>query len=83
MSLGTDAARTSMNSDAHDVGDNFNPILCPGDPVIHTPEKPFCDNFTCLCHDDAEAIALVNQAYQDGLITADHATDIVIGRMPW
>lgn len=63
-------------------GDNFIPII-PVDQAMHTPETPFCVDLACPCHDDPAAIALVNQAYQDGLITADHATDIVSGRMPW
>jgi hypothetical protein len=83
MSLDTGVVYTPTSNDVHVIGDNFIPVLCPGDLVVHTPENPFCDDFSCPCHDDPEAIALVNQAYQDGLITADHATDIVMGRRPW
>jgi hypothetical protein len=65
--------------------DNFIPVLRPGYPVIfeHTPKTPFCPDPSCPCHEqDKEAIALVNQYYQEGLITKKHATDIVMGRMP-
>jgi len=63
-------------------GDNFIPVI-PADEAVHTSERPFCSDETCPCHDDPDAIALVDQAYQDGLITAEHATEIVRGNMPW
>lgn len=63
-------------------GDNFIPII-PVDQVIHTPENPFCGDPTCPCKENNAAIGEVDQAYQDGLITAEHATDIVMGRRPW
>jgi hypothetical protein len=67
-------------------GDNFVPILRPGYPVIHqhTPDSPFCPDHTCPCHEnDAESIAKVQQWYLDGLITAQDATDIIMGRRAW
>ncbi len=66
--------------------DNFIPVLRPGYPVIHghTPESPFCPDVTCPCHElDTDAIANVQQWYKDGLITADQATDIIMGRKVW
>ncbi len=64
-------------------GDNFIPVI-PVDHAIHTPEKPFCPDRTCPCHEnDQEAIEKVNQAYRNGLITAQDATDIILGRKAW
>lgn len=65
--------------------DNFIPVLRPGYPVIHehTPETPFCPDRACPCHkNDAASRAKVQQFYLDGLITAQHATDIVMGKRP-
>lgn len=66
--------------------DNFIPVLRPGYPVIHghTPEKPFCPDRTCPCHEmDQDSIAKVHQWYKGGLITAQDATDIIMGRKAW
>lgn len=64
-------------------GDNFIPVI-PMDCVIHTPDNPFCRDRTCPCHEnDEEAIKKVYQAYQGGLITAQDATDIIMGRKEW
>lgn len=60
-------------------GDNFIPVI-PTDVIEHTPDHPFCWDETCYCHENEEAIAQVNQAYQDGLITAEDATHIVQGK---
>jgi len=60
-------------------GDNFIPII-PGDYVEHTPDSPFCWDESCPCHEDQAAIRHVDQAYQDGLITAEDAIRIVQGR---
>ncbi len=60
--------------------DNFIPVI----PVAykeHTPEHPFCWNPSCPCHEDHEAIAAVNQAVQDGLMTPTEATDYVCGKL--
>jgi hypothetical protein len=70
----------------HQYGDNFIPVLRPGYPVIHqhTPEHPFCPDPTCPCHEeDTESLAKVQQWYLDGLITAQDATDYVMGRRTW
>ncbi len=60
-------------------GDNFIPVI-PGEELEHTPEKPFCWDSACDCHEDQEAIAHVSQQVQDGLFTSDEATDFVRGR---
>ena len=59
--------------------DNFIPVI-PVDYKEHTETKPFCWNSGCLCHEDQEAIALVNQYVQDGLLTQSEATDVVNGK---
>ncbi len=59
--------------------DNFIPVI-PVDYEEHTDEKPFCWNNGCDCHEDREAIAQVNQYVQDGLLTANEATDFVNGK---
>ena len=65
-------------------GDNFILLLRPGDPVVHTQEKPFCRDRTCPCHElDRDSIAKVYQWYREGLITAQDATDIINGRQAW
>ena len=64
--------------------DNFIPVIPSVDPLIHTPMRPFCPDQTCLCHElDREAIAQVHQLYQDGLVTAQEATDMIMGRRVW
>ena len=67
-----------MSTYPEHYGDNFIPII-PG-RAIHTKENPFCWDKTCPCHEDQDAIRKVDQAYQDGLITAADATRIVQGR---
>ena len=72
--------------DRRPYGDNFIPVLRPGYPVInpHTPERPFCPDGTCPCHEnEEEAKAKVHQWYLDGIITAQDATDYVMGRRAW
>jgi hypothetical protein len=60
-------------------GDNFIPVV-PTDSQEHTPEKFFCWDQTCPCHEDQEAIAQVAQHVTDGLMTPEEATDFVGGR---
>ncbi len=55
------------------------PVI-PVDYEVHTPERPFCDDPTCSCHDDPDAINEVNEDYQDGLLSAEDATRIVQGK---
>jgi hypothetical protein len=59
--------------------DNFIPII-PTDYHEHTDENPFCWNETCPCHEDEDAIATINDAVQNGLMTPEEATDFVKGR---
>ena len=60
--------------------DNFI-LVIPVDETIHTNEYPFCDDPSCPCHEDTEAIARVTQQLQDGLLTETEATSLVAGKM--
>ena len=59
--------------------DNFS-FVVPVDYRLHTPEKPFCYDKSCSCHEDELLIAHVAQQVQDGLFTPEEATDFVRGR---
>jgi hypothetical protein len=63
------------------IPDNFIPVVSVDGELEHTDLYPFCPDITCDCHEDDEAIAAVYQAVQDGLITAEEATDFVLGRL--
>ncbi len=58
--------------------DNFA-YLVPVDYDLHTPEKPFCYDQRCPCHEDELLTAEVSLHVQDGLLTPDEATDFVKG----
>lgn len=60
-------------------GDNSIPAV-PVDYKEHTPLNLFCWDETCPCHEKADEVSRVNQAYQEGLITAENATRIVRGK---
>lgn len=60
-------------------GDNFIPVI-PTDDIRHTTKRPFCFSDSCGCHEDPELIDPVNQAYQDGELTAEEATRYTQGR---
>ncbi len=60
-------------------GDNFIPVV-PTDEPEHTPDSPFCWDPTCDCHEDQDAIGLVAQYVDRGLMTPQEATDFVGGR---
>jgi hypothetical protein len=60
--------------------DNSIPIV-PCDQIGHVDDTPFCWNQACDCHGDDEAIAAIYQAVQDGLLTPEEATDLVLGKL--
>ena len=60
-------------------GDNFIPVI-PTDNILHTADHPFCFDPSCGCHEDQELIAPVNQAYLNGELTSQEATNIVNGK---
>ncbi len=59
--------------------DNFT-YLVPVDYELHTPEKPFCYDQSCSCHDDELLVIEVSLHVADGLLTPDEATDFVKGK---
>lgn len=59
--------------------DNFS-IVVPVDYLLHTLEKPFCYDDTCSCKENQEAIQVVWQWVQEGLMTPDEATNFILGR---
>ncbi len=61
-------------------GDNFAFVIPVEDELLHPPEKPFCWDSTCGCHEDKLLISEVAQAVQNGLMTPEEATDFVAGR---
>ncbi len=49
--------------------------------LIHTQEHPFCNiDPTCSCHEDPELLTDVAQAVEQGLLTPDEATRVVMGK---
>ena len=59
--------------------DNFTYLIFV-DHVLHTPDKPFCYDAVCDCHEDEVLIFQVSLHVQDGLMTPDEATDFVKGK---
>ncbi len=59
--------------------DNFTYLILV-DHVLHTPDKPFCYDAACDCHEDEVLIFQVSLQVQDGLMTPDEATDFVKGK---
>lgn len=51
------------------------PIIAPipipmEDDLVHTDERPFCGDFTCMCHDDNTLFTeRIFQPFQKGLIS--------------
>jgi hypothetical protein len=49
-------------------------------PDVHSPEKPFCYDAGCSCHEDDLLIYQVLLYVQDGLMTPHEAVDFVMGK---
>jgi hypothetical protein len=58
--------------------DNFV-YTVPVDYELHPPDKPFCYDQSCDCHEDDLLIAEVSLHVLDALLTPDEATDFVRG----
>jgi hypothetical protein len=75
--------RQTGNSTVCEIGvpppDNFTYLL-PVDAIEHAPDKPFCWDSTCLCHEDEREIGIVAQHVAQGLFTPEEATDFVGGK---
>jgi hypothetical protein len=59
--------------------DNFSYLL-PVEYILHSPEKPFCYDQRCDCHEEEILIGEVADFVRDGLLTTEEATDFVAGR---
>ena len=59
--------------------DNFT-YLVHEDYELHAPEKPFCYDQSCSCHEDELLLFEVSLHVADGLLTPDEATDFVKGK---
>ncbi len=56
-------------------------VILMEDPIIHTQQNPFCSiDPNCPCHDDPELIAEVTQEVEQGLLTPDEATRLIMGQ---
>ena len=59
----------------------MRPPMRPSAPyIIHTIDHPFCFDPACSCHENQEAINLVNSWVEQGLITQAEATLYIAGR---
>jgi hypothetical protein len=59
--------------------DNFT-YLVHVDYELHTPDKPFCYDQNCSCHEDELLVFEVSLYVTDGLLTPEEATDFVKGK---
>jgi hypothetical protein len=50
------------------------------DDMLHCPDKMFCFDPDCACHEDNLAIYQVSLFVLDGLMTPDEATAFVEGK---
>ena len=58
-----------------------HPIPIPmEDPIIHTLERPCCDDPSCPDKRDPELLAQIAQLVQDGLFTPEEATNYALGK---
>ncbi len=48
--------------------------------LLHTPEKPFCSNDHCACHQNQSQIAVLLQAVKDGEMTLREAANFTDGK---
>ncbi len=55
-------------------------VVLMEDDLIHTTESPFCSlDPTCFCHVDPLLLAEVTHQIEEGLLTSDEATRVVMG----
>jgi len=62
--------------------ENFK-IVIPVEVLVHTPEKPFCNQTLypdCPCRQDHTLIQEIHTYVQEGLLTEEEATRTVQGR---
>ena len=54
--------------------------MIPVDETIHSADHPFCDDMTCPCHEDSDAVGELNGYHQDGLVSTNDADRIYRGK---
>ncbi|MGH2497284.1 MAG: hypothetical protein ACRDIV_21500 [Ktedonobacteraceae bacterium] len=69
-----------MQENRHPYGDNFALVIPVEDEVLHTVDKPFCWDITCICKSNLDLFTEVQQFIQDGLLTIDEAFLFYCGR---
>ncbi len=79
MSLFSRKQNEEPTSSLDELGDEYY-VYPVEDLPVHTPDHPFCDDLTCPCHEDQDAIAELNSFYQDGLVSRDDAERIYRGQ---
>jgi hypothetical protein len=80
--MAKDQTSQPKSADIQPFFDNAIPVI-PVDNIIHSSQTPFCDDPSCYCHENEDNINMVDGAFQDGIITANEASDIVGGKKPW
>lgn len=57
------------------------PVIWMEDAIVHTEERPWCDDKLCPCHYDQKQYGTtIDQPYTDGLITIDEGNALYRGR---
>jgi hypothetical protein len=78
MSLFSRKPQEEPTSSLDEFGEEYDVYPVENLP-LHTPDHPFCDDLTCPCHEDQEAIAELNGYYETGLVSRDDAERIYRG----
>jgi hypothetical protein len=78
MSLFSSKPQEEPTSSLDELGEEYYVYPVEEWP-LHTPDHPFCDDLTCPCHEDQDAINDLNNCYQDGLVSRDDADRIYRG----
>jgi hypothetical protein len=64
------------------LGEEFEmqePIVIPVDIILHTDERPFCDQEDCPCHEDRELVDKLTEQVTSGLLNVIEANRIFRG----
>lgn len=57
------------------------PIVIPiKDEHLHIQDHPFCSDPTCPCKEDCELLSEFAQAVEQGLLTPEEATRVILGK---
>ena len=78
MSLFSKKQSEEFTSSLDELGEEYY-VYPVEDLPFHTLDHPFCDDLTCPCHEDQEAIAELHGYYDAGLVSRDDADRIYRG----